>query len=275
LDLVFYAVNLASESSTSDVGNLDISQLNCTPVIKALHLSARDTVDQEFLPHLTSQHPFTNVVELFGAGLHRIPLYDQLTNTIHATVSQSDVVRYLVDNESIIASDIFKMSIEDLALGNPPCIYCTASSSVLSALKIMVVNRVLGIAVVDDQSQIVGSLSASDFKDWQTHWPHFLKEPVHKFIQTIKQNTTTAPKTTATVSSSTISSSAPSSTGSSPVSVYVTKSAAFITVLKLMTKHQVHRVWVVEDSSKAIRGVVSTTDVMALLWAMKVFAAKN
>jgi hypothetical protein len=49
----------------------------------------------------------------------------------------------------------------------------------------MVESKVLAIAVISDENskKLVGTLSASDFKDWQSIWPKFLGETLEVFLQ--------------------------------------------------------------------------------------------
>lgn len=101
----------------------------------------------------------------------------------------------------------------------------------------MVLHRVSAVAIVDDGGKLVETLSISDFSAISESNASNLFKPVIQFLQECLE------------------------ARRPPVTLL--KSNTMIEILNAMTENQIHRVWIVEQSSSKPIGSVTMSDILA------------
>jgi CBS-domain-containing membrane protein len=95
-------------------------------------------------------------------GHHRIPVLDGEKNLKHI-VSQSAMIKYIYDNRSTLGSKrTMKVKYLDSASGF--VVSVLHDEKAIDAFKILKICGVTGVALVNDDGSLMGSLSASDLK---------------------------------------------------------------------------------------------------------------
>jgi len=90
---------------------------------------------------------------------HRVAIGD---DDLFDYISQSDIVKFL--KEKNVLGELGSKTIKELGLGSTNVISVTPNQRVIEAFKKIVINKVSGIAVVDENSRLVGQISSSDLK---------------------------------------------------------------------------------------------------------------
>jgi len=153
-------------------------------------------------------------------------------------ITQSDIVKFLKEKDALC--ELASKTIKDLGLGTSHVISINQNQRAVEAFKKMVINKVSGIAVVDDNSHLVGQISSSDIKcisqtgELVSHlydtYSHYKEILINKY---------NAPDKTITVP---------------PL-------ATFGDVVDTLVKYKLHRVFVVGEDN-ALISVISLTDVL-------------
>jgi CBS-domain-containing membrane protein len=179
-------------------------------------------------------------------GLHRIPIIDQDRKLI-TVISQSQVVQILYKNLDIIGEKKNKpVGQMDRYLEQVFTIHEEATA--VDAFKMMVELNVSGLAVIDKEGKLTANIAMKDLKavstDTRLFWRLF--QTVHNFLQKVrKENSETGgdrPRTTVTVKAE----------------------DTLETVIRRLTEHSIHRIYIVDDHKKPL-GVISLKDVLAEL----------
>lgn len=171
---------------------------------------------------------------------HRLPVVN-VEGTVIGIISQSDIVSIAAKNKRLLGNCLHK-TIEELKLEHA-VIAARSTVPVRDVLGLLTDNRVHGIAVVEHpMSTLVANLSASDLRGMTRKDLALFDKPVLEFLQAIyaKNNQTLAP----------------------PISCR--PKTEFDQILTLLDEHDIHRVYVTDDSRHAI-GVVSMSDVVSTL----------
>jgi len=156
-------------------------------------------------------------------------------------VSQSEIVKILAEKNAF--APFASKTIKELNLGNNNVIHVKENDRVIEAFKLMIINKVSGVAVVNDQNQIIGQISSSDIQNisktgemvqrlYETYAP-YRKILVEKYQ---------APEKLITVLSGT----------------------QFSELLDVIVKNRLHRIFVVGENN-ILESVISLTDLLKLL----------
>jgi len=104
-----------------------------------------------------------NVMNDFGL-LHRIPVISDETGHLQGLVSQMDVIEWL---QNYVESNpsLGERTVEETKLGNTSnVVSINKSRTAREAFKLILDNKVSGIAITGDFDDLYGNLSATDFK---------------------------------------------------------------------------------------------------------------
>jgi CBS-domain-containing membrane protein len=154
-------------------------------------------------------------------------------------VSQTDIIRYLVDHESELGP-ILTSRLEDLNLANPSgadIYHLRENDPTFLGFQRMAEKSINAIAIIDHQGRIIGNLSASDLRGIQESKLIYLFRSSTDFLQVMGR------KFKPVVGSSRIS-----------LGEAMTKALAA----------RVHRIWIVDEKEKAL-GVVTFSDMLSPL----------
>jgi len=175
------------------------------------------------------------------SNIHRLPVID-LQGSFVGVISQSQVVN-LINDHLHLFSMITNKTIIDMRLGIKQVYSVKLSAPIKDAFKLMVDNKVSGVAVVEDNDNILcGNISASDIKvivdGNEAGGFGKLNLPVKELL-------------------------GETMTKKEPVAVSITTTIS--QVFKLMCEEKIHRTFVVKDRSKELVGVISLVDLLDLV----------
>ncbi|KAL9628124.1 MAG: hypothetical protein Q9204_006095 [Flavoplaca sp. TL-2023a] len=108
----------------------------------------------------------THAIEVFGGGVHRIIIVEEGTDNVVGILSQLRLVKFLWENgrNFPIIDALYSQSIKDLGIGSQLTISVNGDKPLKEALKLMNNEGLTSLAVVDNQSNVVGNISNVDVK---------------------------------------------------------------------------------------------------------------
>eukprot|EP00013_Stygamoeba_regulata_P028216 CAMPEP_0177652176 /NCGR_PEP_ID=MMETSP0447-20121125/12969_1 /TAXON_ID=0 /ORGANISM="Stygamoeba regulata, Strain BSH-02190019" /LENGTH=304 /DNA_ID=CAMNT_0019155361 /DNA_START=64 /DNA_END=978 /DNA_ORIENTATION=- len=182
--------------------------------------------------------PIIETLRPLALGIHRVLVTakdDFDRHEVYRVLSQTDVVRFLLRNASCLGG-LLKTRVDELGLVSGNVETITTKDIAIEGFRKMVRSQVLGLAIVDDEGRIVGSLSSSDVRGLT---PAKLKNvilPVPEYLR----NVTGAP-------------------AAHPITCTAHDSLEEVMLKAIAGK--VHRVFVVDASQKPI-GVITLSDII-------------
>lgn len=183
---------------------------------------------------------------------HRYAVTDSAGKVL-SILSQSQLVRSLLPY--IQGTELATKTVSELRLGYKPVLSISVDAPASQAFKKMQASKVTGLAVLDSAtSKLVGSISASDLKEIGSDASLFERVllPVGEFwAETLKKSKRRDSRATSP---------------SARRQVYlVTPQDTIGTVFDKFSSTRVHRLFVVDDSSKPL-GVISLSDIIEQIW---------
>ncbi|KAL8927149.1 MAG: hypothetical protein Q9208_002533 [Pyrenodesmia sp. 3 TL-2023] len=115
---------------------------------------------------LPSNAYLTHAIEVFGGGVHRIVIVEEGTDNVVGILSQLRLVKFLWENgrNFPIIDRLYPQTIKDLGIGSQQAISINGDKALKEALKLMNNEGLTSLAVVDNQSNVVGNISNVDVK---------------------------------------------------------------------------------------------------------------
>jgi CBS domain-containing protein len=156
-------------------------------------------------------------------------------------ISQSEVVKFLYERG--VLSLIGSKTIEELHLGSKDLISVKDNQRVIEAFKLMVLNKVSGIAVTDEKGQLIGQISSSDIKNITPSGDmlSILYDTYHPFRKILLENFKVPEKT-----------------------ITVKSGATLTEVLHTIIRNKLHRIFIIGNDNQA-EGVITLTDIIKLI----------
>eukprot|EP01101_Sappina_pedata_P011519 TRINITY_DN7759_c0_g1_i1.p1 TRINITY_DN7759_c0_g1~~TRINITY_DN7759_c0_g1_i1.p1 ORF type:complete len:340 (-),score=200.36 TRINITY_DN7759_c0_g1_i1:90-1109(-) len=229
--------NAELEANSDDLIVLLKSKSNITglKVLDIMDLSGRNA----YYPVEESANLQTAIDLLVKWAVHRIPVVDSEKGNLVTLLTQSQVVSFL--QKHIGGFPFAKKTVGDLQLGYKKVVSVNQNENAATAFRQISCNKVQGIAVVNDQEQLVGNLSANDLKviGHAGKLIPLLLVPLTEYFKFSPENATVA----------------------GPVTVN-----AATTIEELLLKinfTKVHRVYVTDGAQK-VQGIISLVDVIEL-----------
>jgi len=169
---------------------------------------------------------------------HRIAIGD---DNIVNYVSQFDVVKLLKERGAF--SDINAKLIEELKLGSKNVISVNQNQRVIEAFKLMIVHKISGVAVIDDDGHLQGQISISDIKGITTSGEMLprLYETYHPYRKILVEKYNAPEKTITAPSGSLLSD-----------------------ILETIISNRLHRIFIVTQD-QCVDSVISLCDVLKLI----------
>jgi len=202
------------------------------------------TRNNPFFP-IHSGYSLLNAIEAMARekGLHRIPVIDSNRNLI-TVITQSQIVKLLNSNLNLLGAKKNKpVVMMDRYLEDVFTVH--EDQTAMEAFRMMVEKGVSGLAVINSEGKLSGTISHRDLKavsvDTRMFWRLF--QTTKNFLLKIrKENNETG--------------------GDRPRSVVTVKSSDTLeTVIKGLAEHNVHRIFITDDNKKPV-GVISLKDVL-------------
>lgn len=193
----------------------------------------------------SQDEPIESVLEPMSKGVHRVVVK---TDAGFALLTQTDLIRFLIsyasygqrDGDAPIA-DVRKPISELGLLGDnkPALLTLRDDIPAVDGFRIIDQHGFTAAPVVDENGEIVGTLSASDLRGLRSQYLHTVLLPIPEFLQ-LKWFDSVARR-----------------------GVTVTKDTPLREAVVQMVLRRVHRVWVTDESGKKPIGVVSMSDVIS------------
>ncbi|KAL8731913.1 MAG: hypothetical protein Q9181_004136 [Wetmoreana brouardii] len=113
---------------------------------------------------LPSTANLTHAIEVFGGGVHRIVIVQEGTDNVVGILSQLRLVKFLWENGRSfpILDRLYSQSIKELGIGSQHTISINGDRALKEALILMNREGLTSLAVVDNQSNVVGNISNVD-----------------------------------------------------------------------------------------------------------------
>jgi CBS domain-containing protein len=171
--------------------------------------------------------------------MHRIPVVDSEKVLVNI-ISQSHLVEYVHKNIHRIGTKI-NLPVSHFHEAIKPVATISEHKITIDAFKMMKLKKVTGIAIVNDNQEIMDVLSIKDLKLIVHDEKFFQKlyQPISKFLKELDLKDHKRPK--------------------EPVVCH--KDATLETVVKKLTEHHIHRMFITDDANKPI-GVVGLKEVL-------------
>ena len=103
-----------------------------------------------------------DTISILQKGPHRLPITNE-DGVIVNLISQTDALRFLISQRDFF-ENIFESTVEDLKLGRHLAVTCHQDQTTLAALQKMQHSNLSALAIVNNNNELVGNLSASDLK---------------------------------------------------------------------------------------------------------------
>jgi len=232
IDIVTNTLELQQEHPLREKLGIEDEEIANEPCLDLVNKSQRNffhTID-------SSDNLQKAVNELCTNKAHRLAVLNKEGELV-SILTQSKIIQYLAK----LVDDLHfgNKKIKDLGLGKTPVISVNLNKSrALDAFKTIQMSNISGVAIVDDDGTIVDNLSVSDLKLLEYNKKVFdaLLEPLEKFLKRKTEDTITKP-------------------------VVVTQDNTLRDVLNILTKTQVHRLYVVDDQKRPL-GIITLSDLM-------------
>lgn len=206
-----------------------------------------------------------------GLGHHRVAVVDA-SKAVTDIVSMSDIVAYCYNNAAQLP-EVKDKTLGELGLGQNRVYSVNAATPAVDAFGILRRNKVSAVAIVDDASgALIGNLSDSDFKFLTPPGFGALALPVGEYLMHAHAVNPSLPK------------QEDAGLGSAPwnprstvfgaalgvharnLTVTCTLNQTLLGTMQHLVRSAVHRVWIVDDTTRPI-GCVTLSDVIAALIA--------
>jgi len=188
--------------------------------------------------------PLNSLMDMLSSdvNLHRVPIIDDNEEVI-GIVTQAAVINYLYkhldkfpDTTAIKVKDYFKPS---------KVISVHSNNTALDAFKLMISEKVSGVAVVDPEDKLVASLSSTDLKgSLNPNLFHDLHLPVPLYLE------------------KSIPDLFDKKNSQQPISC--TNETSIYELLHKLTSNRIHRIFVVDSENRPI-GVLSLCDIISMM----------
>jgi len=219
---------------SNEIAELDI------PVGEAMNYS-----ENNFLFMLPTDTLLREMLYVMGPGAkHRVWIYHKGDNKSVGMVTQSKMLQ-LLQEDLIHFPDIAKKTLAELNLTSQKHLFTiTQNQKVLDAFKMMSSNKVQGLAILDENGKLENQICVNDvrllalFGDFFENLELTIRDylvKIHAYCNRPRE------------------------------SLMCKSSEPILDVIKRLTSHRVHRLFVVDDDSKPIC-VVSITDLLSALW---------
>jgi len=181
--------------------------------------------------------PTSSVVDIvqYLCEHHRVAIGD---DELFDYISQSDIVKFL--KEKNILGELGSKTIKELGLGSANVISITPNQRVIEAFKKILLNKVSGIAVVDENSRLVGQISSSDLKciSQSGDMINRLYETYHSYRKVLVEKYNAPARL-----------------------ITVVPDTTFAQLVDILVDNKIHRAFVVKDDNILV-SVISLTDVL-------------
>jgi CBS domain-containing protein len=232
LDICMYWVSLMNSDNYAPEGEAMNTMLQ--------YVIDKSTKDPFVIVH--EHNPLESVADLFGAGVHRVLLFNEKTE-ITGLLTQTDVIQFLANLEIPGEQEKFNemTSIPVTSMGIPlaPAICISRKANVFEAIRRAAREKVRALAIVDDGTgELVGNFSTSDLKAFSKAIKPSYSDTVVQYLSQHSQPSL------------------------DPVTI--SSASTFGDVLSLFSNRHLHRVWIVNQTGQPT-GVLTQTDVFRIV----------
>jgi CBS domain-containing protein len=261
LDLVAFLYNVSTRlMTTTDFGESRKLSTDDVRILgrraKDFRLSqVRDVIDfskRNPFHSLNEDAPLSNAIELFKNRIHRIAVMSAGKDQIVGVLTQLDVLKWLSDNSSNESINNFMKTCKDLKpsdknniLQSREFVQVKWNESTIDGFLRMHDAGISAVAIVKDNNEVCGILSATDLKGLHDDFSILLK-PVGEYVENIRKN----------------------QSKSADYLVTCPMDCSLSEALDIVNREKVHRVLVV-DNQKKPAGVITLTDMFNLIFQQR------
>eukprot|EP01120_Amphizonella_sp_Union-15-10_P012055 TRINITY_DN5297_c0_g1_i1.p1 TRINITY_DN5297_c0_g1~~TRINITY_DN5297_c0_g1_i1.p1 ORF type:complete len:333 (+),score=36.75 TRINITY_DN5297_c0_g1_i1:55-1053(+) len=174
---------------------------------------------------------------------HRVTVVDEQNKCVDI-VTQSDLIKLVHKNMGLFP-ELQTATVEKWSLGFKKVVSINHKEQTIRAFKLQATERVTAVAVVDDNGDLIGNISAHDIRhiDPAGEIISSLLLPCSDFVHTVRKTWKTPENP-----------------------VVVIPSTSLAQVIKQMVHHHIHRVYIVEkEGSRIPIGIITLTDLIQAL----------
>jgi len=213
------------------------------PIIDVITVPGKEYHGPPMTVTIDEQANVRQALEVFSQGVHRA-LVGTGTPDKTKILSQSDLVSLMLERFDTLPTSV-KEPLDKLGLVSPErisnkLVAMSAKNSAVEGFRKIYRQGVTAIAIVDDNDELIGTLSSSDIRGIKMENLSSVLEPVMEFLA--KKFPQSRPLVT------------------------VTAHANLKEVMEKLIMGRVHRVWVVDMNSRRPIGVVTMTTVLKVIF---------
>lgn len=240
LDVASYVVSVAPtdrELEDHELRRLEMAgrAIALVPVSQVIDISGRDPLVPVF-----ETSPVSQVCAVFATGVHHVAIFNDSEDAVTNVLSQTDLLKFLNAHLHMGDSKIVGgKTLAELGLGQGGCVSVTDGHTVIDGLRKMQEKNVTCLAIVHrDTDRLQANFSASDLVGlYQENFPAF-KSAIPAFLEKYSEKSL------------------------SPI--VCQPDSTLIDVVKLLSEHGIHHLWVVDGDYKPT-GIVSITDICKVI----------
>jgi CBS domain-containing protein len=238
-DTVTYLVQNCSEKLLTDptVSMLKLTEMDA-PVDRAINVSKHDS-----LHAVNSNEPLLTLLELMGHGdLRRVFVLHPDTRAVIGLVTQSKVIQLLFD-EMAGFQQIARKTMQEMGLSAKVPVYKMKETDLaLDAFKLMIEKEVSGLAVVNENDELIDAITTSDIRgSIGIDILSDLRKPIREYLHKLHLLT-----------------------GKPPAPFYCATTDSLCDVLRILDIKRIHRLFVVDEKKRPIH-VISLRDILCVL----------
>eukprot|EP00761_Pharyngomonas_kirbyi_P012317 gb/GECH01012344.1/.p1 GENE.gb/GECH01012344.1/~~gb/GECH01012344.1/.p1 ORF type:complete len:325 (+),score=80.25 gb/GECH01012344.1/:1-975(+) len=237
LDIVTFLMSLSDSGYEFPNKSSIDSYFRYAPLKKIIDASNKDPLCPVF-----EGGSILQLIEVFGTGVHRVPMYHSQEHDIVNIISQRDVFNFVYEHQDKL-NHFPERTLEEvcfdnteLDFGRENLVSVSHSASVAKASSLLSENKVSALAVLDEQGDIVAHFSASDLRTLKD--VSDLKLPILEFLDRYNYG---------------------------PNTVVIEPNIKMKDLFEKIHHSNLHCIWVVEENSQKPFGVFSLTDIMNAL----------
>jgi len=237
LDIAVFVVHtFIHQVQNNTFDPIELERQFLQPISSIVNTSGLDA----FVPINIDDSLFTLLKSMVVMGLHRMPVFRDKGHIV-GVVSQFDVITYLYKNAKYLDFTCY-LKLDSFKLDKRPVITIQQSAPVIEAFKLIINQKITGVAVVDADGHLVNNISASDLKGITKDNFYKLSVPIHVMFSLVDKLPAITVSPTTTLND----------------------------ILGILTSTGVHRLFVIDEQKKPI-SIITLTDILQIFTQPEAF----
>lgn len=238
--MTYIAFGAYFKNQKSDLENLKNFHWGNTAIGELLKVDEESTTMWSY----PSETSLSVIMEAFSKGVHRALV--TFSNGDVKILTQTDVIKFIALHKKEFSNDILNKRLEELNLVNPlskgeNIVSIADTDSALEGYRLLYVNKVTALPIVNNSKEIIATLSASDLRGINEHNLFNVTLKATEFLKGLSND------------------------GKLQHSVTVTPRETLNDSIIKCVAAKIHRVWIINSAQTPI-GVISFTDIINTIW---------